>query len=142
MDIIDELRSKSQLFSLKSQLGQTPANLTLQKSIQDLEDSIVRKLDNKSSCAYIENCKPGNTINTLLFKKAWNRLRKDVQADRLYVYCQHLDLTAVQKSALFGVFKQDLENKVLTKKGAVKYNVDTQEIVAVKDIDVYLNSVT
>ena len=140
MDIIEELRLKSQIFSLESQLGQEPSNLDIRRSIQVLEDKILQTENDKSNCTYFANCKPKNRISLLVFNKPWNRLRKELQADRLYVYCQNMDLNQIQKKKLYKLFKQDLEDKILTKKDAVEYDIANQEIVTVSKINIYLEN--
>ena len=76
-----------------------------------------------------------------MLQTTWTRLKKQLKADRLYIYSMEQNLTLESKKKLFQLFKKDLDDRVLTKKKEVEYDEKVGKITALINIDKYIEQI-
>jgi hypothetical protein len=75
-----------------------------------------------------------------LIHKTWSRLCKEIKQDRLFVFCMALDeLTEDDRLRLYKLLNKDLDERILTKKKEVDYDVGKGQITGITNIDGYIS---
>ena len=137
MDTIELMGLHTKIFSLNYKLNKDPSSIKLKKDIQILKDLITKNNSKYPRTKYKTsiNAKASN----LMFKKPWSRLNSQLKSDRLFVFCMNLNLSQTNKKNLYKILKRDLENKILSKKKEVVYDLEDTQIKEIPRLKSYLD---
>ena len=127
------IQTKAKLFVIESKLKEKSDDTTLLKKKQKYKKKIAEWTRQENQNA--------NDVTNIMLQTTWTRLKKQLKADRLYIYSMEQNLTLESKKKLFQLFKKDLDDRVLTKKKEVEYDEKVGKITALINIDKYIEQI-
>tara|TARA_Y100000385_G_scaffold287233_1_gene351060 strand:+ start:7480 stop:7893 length:414 start_codon:yes stop_codon:yes gene_type:complete len=133
MNSLFMIQTKAKLFVIESKLKEKSDDTTLLKKKQKYKKKIAEWTRQENQNA--------NDVTNIMLQTTWTRLKKQLKADRLYIYSMEQNLTLESKKKLFQLFKKDLDDRVLTKKKEVEYDEKVGKITALINIDKYIEQI-
>ena len=128
------IQTKAKLFVVESKLKENSDDAILLKKKQKYKNKI-------AEWTHQEN-QNTNDVTNIMLQTTWTRLKKQLKADRLYIYSmEQQNLSLENKKKLFQLFKKDLDDRVLTKKKEVEYDDKVGKIKTLINIDKYIEKI-